>query len=632
MTFKATATGVMTARNDARAAGGAPVSMIAISHLRYASEAPPILGLQVRKSDDSEGLTELEASIRAHGVIVPLVFKETADGKMFVTAGNRRLKLLRKIYGEIDVHAPCVDSDHFKGDPREIAMATNVSLPPHPVDRYEVIASLVKEGMTPADAQLRFGMSQRHLAQVMRLGSLSQEIRDHYRSGHIDGKTAQAFTLSDDPKEQDRIYALIAKRAYQGRVTYADVTSAILPANNRDVGKFVAFVGVEACRKAKILKQEDLFATNHTVTDVKALKKMVDRKLSDKCDELCKAGWKWAFQEDHVPGNKWSYTLLGADPKLGKATPAEEQMLKQLAAEEDRNEEADEYNHDLDVELEDKRELIEQEIRCRGFTAEQRAKAGCFVSVARDGSLSIEYGRVKPDDAKKVAASERTKPAKKKAAKPGQAAVLTSALAGRMTANLEKAAASVLMREPHIAVASIIAGCASGGATLNVRVGGESQQKPADFASVFAAAIKSSPAELLMMLAQIAGKALSIVSYNPEGMPLNDKGDAALLNALPPAKLNKAIREAFDAEDYFKSVSIAAIVDAVRTAMGEDHARLVSKHGKADAAKYALTHVPKTGWLPKHLRTAHYDGPVEAAAKEKAPAKKKPVAKKTLKR
>jgi len=323
------------------------VAMTAASQLRYAAEAPPELALQVRKSDDSEGLGDLEASVRAHGVIVPLVVV-SHNGAFYVSAGNRRLKVIRKIYGDIDVHLPTVNSVDFRGDPREIAMATNVSLPPHPVDRYEVIASLVKEGMTPADAQLRFGMTPRYFAQVMRLGSLSPTIRDHYRAGRIDGKTAQAFTLSSDPKEQDSVFNAIAKSAYKGFVNAHDVTSKLVGAKQHDVGRLVAFVGVETCRKAKILKQEDLFANNHTVTSVGDLRKLVDAKMQAKCEELRKAGWAWAFDEDHVPGNKWSYSLLPSSAAT-KPTASEQQLLAQIEAEVRKNDNADEFDSDLET-------------------------------------------------------------------------------------------------------------------------------------------------------------------------------------------------------------------------------------------------------------------------------------------
>lgn len=626
-------TGVMTAKNDGRAAGGAPVSMIEMSKLRYASEAPPELGLQVRKSDDGEGLAELEASVRAHGVIVPLVFKETRDGNKYVTAGNRRLKMARKIYGEIDAFLPCVDSDHFKGDPREIAMATNVALPPHPVDRYEVITSLVREGMAPADAQLRFGMSQRQLAQVMKLGSLSQEIRDHYRAGLIDGKVAQAFTLSSDPKEQNRIYGMLAKRAsqhHQGRVTANDVLNEVMSYKQRDVGKLVAFVGVEACRLAKILKQEDLFATNHTVTDPRALKKMVDRKLSEACDELTKLGWSWAFSMDEAPGNKWAYGLLSPAGTYKQSKEGQERLgeiaeVQQAASGED---------DDRSIALRDEVERMKRSMETRAYTAEQRARSGCFLRVQADGSLEVQYGRVKPEDARKVSASERrdaakgTSADKKKA--PRDCGALTGALAERVSKDLQEAVASVLVNQPTLAAAAIVAACASNGSVLSIRVGSPGGKKPASFESVFATAANSTPSEVLLMLAQVAAHALDITTYNPDAMPMTDKGKAALLNSLPPARLNKAIRERWDAADYFTSVSLAAVVEAVRASINDEAADKVAKMKKADAAKFAAAHVPETEWLPPCLRTSHYDGPVEE--RRRPPAKKKPVAKKAAKR
>ncbi len=195
------------------------VSMMPISKLHFAYEAPEALGFKVRKGNDEEGLPTLEASIRAHGIIAPLVIKQH-KGTVYVVAGNRRLKLLRKIHGDDDVAIPIVDADAYDGDVREIAMATNISLPPHPVDRYEIITTLISEGMTAEDAMQRFGMSDRQFRQTMKLGSLSPTIRELWRNGEIDAAAAQAFTLAD-PEDQDGILKKVqneAKNWRNGRV------------------------------------------------------------------------------------------------------------------------------------------------------------------------------------------------------------------------------------------------------------------------------------------------------------------------------------------------------------------------------------------------------------------------------
>jgi ParB family transcriptional regulator, chromosome partitioning protein len=209
--------------------------------------------------------------------------------------------------------------------------------------------------------------------------------------------------------------------------------------------------------------------------------------------------------------------------------------------------------------------------------------------------------------------------------------VLTAALAMRLSEQLQRAGAEVLKFDHAIAVSALIAGFASGGDVIDVDVdGGSMSKKPSSFAEVFSAALKSSPEQRAAMLAQVAAQALSIVTHNPEKMPLEHENVADLFAAMKGPAVVKAIAAEFDAKDYFGSVSGEAIVEAVNCAMGADHAAKVAKMDKAGKAKFAIANVPPTGWLPKPLRTAWYTGPVE----NKAPAKKaaKKAAKKKAKR
>ena len=583
MTKTATAMKVITTAKTAP-----EIVMRNIIDLCFASEAPPELGLQVRLSDDSEGLPTLEASIRAHGVIVPLVVKDH-DGKSFVTAGNRRLKILRKIYdelGKVDaLLVQTIDSDNFSGDPREIAMATNVALPPHPVDRYEVIAALVGEGMSIEDAMMRFGMSSRQFNQVMKLGTLAPSLRDKWRSGEIDASAAQAFTLTDDQDEQIRIYTSVRKAT--GANMHMDahsIRTKIVPDSQRELGALVEFLGVDELEKEGLIKQRDWFETNHVVTDPKAVKKKAGMRLDDIAHGLVdQHGWSWAKQLD--PDTKsqiYSYGRLEPDKK-------------------------------------------------GGYSAEQKGRSGCFVSVDREGKLSIDYGRVKPGEGEKATASDRPKKAKKKS--KGDTAVVSGVLARRLSEQLQRAGAEALKLNHAAAAASIIAAISSGGHVLSIHVGSaSSSSKPASFADVFAGALKATPQQREAMFAQIAAQALNVIGE----APLDDSAISDLFGAMAASQVSKLIAEEFDAKDYFASIGHGAIVTICRAALGYDVGDKVAKMKKPAAAKFAASTVPSSGWLPKQLRTRHYKGAVEsmtegeltklgkeaAAKNKKAPAKK----------
>ena len=626
-----------TAANDETTIEGpAPISMVPLNSLHLAIEAPKGITLTVRDSSSGSPLTdaELKASIYTNGLIQPLIFKKH-EGMNYVIAGNRRLKALREIFAgaedsKLAQKIQVQDVADFEGDWREIAMDTNLSLPPHIVERYELIVQLAKDlKQSPEETCRRYGMSDQQYRRVMALGKMSPTVREAWRSGEIDAKTAQAFTLEHDPKEQDRIFGLCKKQDHLGRVEAHHVRNRIIPENQRDAGRLVAFLGLEVCKKAKIVKQEDLFSTDHIVTDLKAVKKMATAKLTERCEQLvADGGWSWALLEDNVE-NRYTYGTLQPVNKV-QATADEASRLDELkiAIQRVNSGEAPEAGVD---DLYEEQEKIEEAIKARGFSAGQKLKSGCFLKITHDGSLSIEYGKVKPEARRSVEASDRraSSPATKaseKAKKTGEV-VLTNALVERLSEQLQKAGAEVLKKEHTVATAAVIAAIASGGHILDIHVGGPGAKKSSSFSDVFKEALKSTPQQREAMFGQIAAQALSIVVHNAIGkMPLDDEGTADLFEAMNGTRVVAAISDQFDAKDYFASVSMDAIVSAVRCSMGDDHADKVAKMKKPDAAKFAVSNVPPTKWLPKQLRTAWYTGPEEeakTAAKPKAPPAKK---------
>jgi ParB family chromosome partitioning protein len=620
-----------------------PVVMRAIETLYLATEAPPEANLVVRDSSRGSPMTdaELKASIYAKGIIQPLIWK-TYKGKDYVVAGNRRLRFLREIFA--DAPASTVQTqnvDLFGGDWREVAIDTNLSLPPHLVERFELIVKLAADlKLSPEDTRARFGMSTRQYNQVMALGKMSPTIRQAWKDAAIDAKTAQAFTLEPDPKEQDRIFAALMKNAYQGRIGDHQVRGKIVPSTQRETGKLVAFVGLDAVRAAKLLKQEDMFGDDHVVTDVKGLNKLAGDKMAVECKRLTDAGWSWALPDYKLTDSKWHFGSI--DPAKKEQPTAEEKLrLKQL---QDLIDSDPPDNEDYDDEpYIAERERITEAVKERGYTEAQRAKSGCIIQIGRDGKLSIEYGRVNPSEKKSVAASERaatTSAKKQKAKKPGQAQ-LTNALAERLSEQLEKAVAASMHATPHVAVAAIIAGFATDGHVIDVTVGGSeggdysrrhargSGTNEKNFAQVFEGAVKATSESRAVMLMKIAAAAVSIQIMKADSKaPIDGLGLQALVAKMDAKTLNAAIADTFDAKDYFAGVSASASVAAVRCSMGDEHGDKVAKMKKGEAAKFAAANVPAKGWLPRELRTVHYKGPVESTPKPKALAAKKAAAKK----
>jgi ParB family transcriptional regulator, chromosome partitioning protein len=514
-----------------------------LSQLKLISEAPQEIRerYQVRKSDDTSGIDELEASLRHNGLIYPLIIAENA----YTIAGNRRLKCLRKLSNGDDPMIDVVDVRNFKGDEREIAMAVNIALPPHPVDRYEVLAAQHAAGLSVDDIADRNALTTAQVKRILALAALAPEIRDAWRAGKLERDVAQAFTLAPDQEEQIKFWNKIKS---SGHISAWQVHEKFIGAKDRDVGKILEFVGVEEYELAGGTVRRDLFGVHHAVSDHSLLQQLFHAKMAVLCDDLIKDGWSFAIPVTELGQERYAYGVL--EVAKVTSTKAEKQQLSDL---QDRIDASDD-----DFEAANDFEDLEAKIRMRAFTPEHKARSGCFVEITADGTPKVEYGRTKPPEKSKAA--KPAKPDKSKATKDGAKAApaeASSVVKFRLEQQLLKATAAALTKA-------------------------ESKGLPGMLARVIA--------ELINW--QRPGMTPEAVSAS---LPM-------LRKAIPPKIMIAALVEAFDRKDYFNSIPKDLIAAAVSSSMGVSHATKVRTMSKEGAAKFAIGNIPK-GWLPQELRT-----------------------------
>jgi ParB family transcriptional regulator, chromosome partitioning protein len=143
----------------------------------------------VRKTPPSPAEeAELKASIKARGLKQNLVVHPATDEKGVdaVTAGGRRLKALQELAAEgviaDDFKVPCLVEEP------EAALETSlientIRAAMHPADEFVAMASLIDAGEVIEAIAVRFGTSERHVRQRLRLGKLVPELLDAYRAG-----------------------------------------------------------------------------------------------------------------------------------------------------------------------------------------------------------------------------------------------------------------------------------------------------------------------------------------------------------------------------------------------------------------------------------------------------------------
>ena len=525
---------------------------VSLDELNFARESPKRNDLVVRKDWPREGKPweELLASVQRHGVIMPLVFKEI-DGKKYVIAGNRRLDVLREIHGgEISsriIRVPCIDvASYNNGDPRELAYAANISLPPHPVDRYEVFSMLIDDGMSRDDLAARYVLTARQVDQVLALAKLAPEIRDAWRGDLIDAETAQAFTLALNHNDQSAAFKALKK---------ADALAAHhvrdrFIGKQRDVGRLLMFVGIEKYEAdGDGIVHRDLFGSDHTVSDQKQLHRMVGERMDAEISRLTEIdGWAWCSLEHET---KDRYTMR----ELPKSEPsgAEQAEIKKLEKRADETEDQDEADKAIAAIA-----RIQTAAELAGYKPSDRAKAGCVLGIGDQGQLVVRYGLIKPSAEAKADTRKETgeKPKPKKA----DGSVLSDALSKRLNLQLQRAIYGALNEHPH-------------------------------------------PSDLCKTLAHVVA---AMIDWHDGGTPLLIVGNfKAIQDAIKPAVMQKHLLKCFDERDYFNSVSHAVAVAAIK----EMDPKVKPPVETAKTAQIAIKLAGKTDWLPFALRTSHYSGP-----------------------
>ncbi len=143
------------------------------------------------------------ASLRAHGLLQPLLVQSEGQGRYLVIAGNRRLAALREIFKGRDPKIACILKQVESDDAYAAALAENFAREPmHPLDEAEAFARLAKdEGQGADDIASQFGVTPGYVRQRMKLAALADVLKAAYRDGTIDTGMAEAFAAVPEAKQ-----------------------------------------------------------------------------------------------------------------------------------------------------------------------------------------------------------------------------------------------------------------------------------------------------------------------------------------------------------------------------------------------------------------------------------------------
>ena len=164
---------------------------------------------QPRKTFESSKLNDLAASIRASGVIQPVVVRPLAGGYQLI-AGERRWRAARQAGLE---RIPAIVREASDAQSLELALVENLLREDlNPMEQAEAYQKLLAQfGWSQADLAERVGCDRSSIANALRLLKLPEEIQADLRGGRLTMGHARALlaltTLEDQLKLRDEILA-----------------------------------------------------------------------------------------------------------------------------------------------------------------------------------------------------------------------------------------------------------------------------------------------------------------------------------------------------------------------------------------------------------------------------------------
>ncbi|MEX1253955.1 MAG: ParB/RepB/Spo0J family partition protein [Dehalococcoidia bacterium] len=167
---------------------------------------------QPRVTMSDESIQELAESIRAHGVIQPLLvsFSEV-DGVYQLIAGERRLRAAR-LAGLRRV--PVVVKEAASRELLELALVENLQREDlSPLEEAQAYRRLADEfGLTQEEIAGRVGKSRTAVANTVRLLGLSDEMKASLASGEISEGHARALLGIDDEESRGKAWREVVSR------------------------------------------------------------------------------------------------------------------------------------------------------------------------------------------------------------------------------------------------------------------------------------------------------------------------------------------------------------------------------------------------------------------------------------
>jgi ParB family transcriptional regulator, chromosome partitioning protein len=159
---------------------------------------------QPRREFDEEALVALSESIRARGILQPVVVRPLAGGRYELIAGERRLRAAR--LAELDA-IPAVVRQTEDWERLDLALAENMArVDLNPVEEARACSMLVDDlGLSKAEVGRRVGKSRVAVSNLVRLLELPDEVLDAIEAGGLSEAHGRAILTCKDHQDRKRL-------------------------------------------------------------------------------------------------------------------------------------------------------------------------------------------------------------------------------------------------------------------------------------------------------------------------------------------------------------------------------------------------------------------------------------------
>ena len=281
-------------------------------------------------------------------------------------------------------------------------MAENVQRAPlHPLDQFRAFQALREKGQSEEDIAAAFFVGVNVVKQRLRLAAVSEKLLDIYAEDGMSLDQLMAFTVTNDHARQEQVWETLqrsySQEPYQIRRMLTERTV-------RASDKRVLFVGLDAYEQAGGIVMRDLFQQDDGgwLENVGLLDGLVAEKLKAEAEQIAGEGWKWIEVNVDFPFGH-THHLRELDGTPTDLTAEEQATIDALQAEyaklEAEYENADELPDEVDARLgEIETALAAFEDRPVSYDPAEIGRAGVFVSINADGSLSVDRAYVRRED------------------------------------------------------------------------------------------------------------------------------------------------------------------------------------------------------------------------------------------